>query len=905
MRVFLSAFLLSILACMTFGYTLEYNSSKIIRENGLWLDCKPTAVSYSCYIDHATKIFTSTVSCSYDSENDVYLVGREQKHSFNLIARELLSDINLEISYIAHSCGRLILSLNNCNTTVDTIGLGCPIVMKSIYFSRSCIKNGTNTLSFIADDCPIWISLGKGTCPSGCGPFFARMYTNYTRLQKPEKKSAEGSWIASEKAWNFAISCDNEEISAFLPPDASNLEVVNETGSIAFTVDKGVAKFHCVKNVLISFSQPELTLHIETLDERRNNSYSPGENATVRISSFLANMPAQASIKYENSECTDNPCIFKIPITTPLGLRTLVFFADDGNGHIGHGNITLAVENASFSIIETVNGTKVSNLFIINNTMSRDFSEEISFALPSDYRGNLRVLNEKGLEIDSTQGNGRALFYGFCPSRSTCSYSVVFDVAGSIIFFKQPRLNAEYIEVGKPTPLVIDVLLESENAVRTITATVENKTWDINSIVSLLPLEKKNITFERPTVLAHIGGEKKELFGSTFTYEIAADFSELIQILSAEVRAVIEKSKLEGWNYRQNVRARFDFHDALWAENSTHVILYASNTEKGRHTFTLLYDSSSMQQPPTQPTKQENKQEQDKAETNRPTSHSDDGGLQNASDAECVDLNVCAAYWNVCNSGESESNRQYSNESLQINEKKEDALSHYETEKPARISIFAPQNTEKGNVEILVLKNSLPAEGSVLIKSPSGREFVMKLSRGATSLFFDEPGTWVVSYMGTERTINIGAESSTKNPTSIPTINPKKIDSMLEFLGEVLPFFLVLTFLPILFVLFLLVSRYVFAPNLHARIEPEGIKIRGKGELYDVNISLLFPSNAKINAENASISDTIFGKMVKWRVPVLKGSESSLFRFSSDEKPIRVNITGKMRSGKEVNVEMT
>ncbi len=185
-------------------------------------------------------------------------------------------------------------------------------------------------------------------------------------------------------------------------------------------------------------------------------------------------------------------------------------------------------------------------------------------------------------------------------------------------------------------------------------------------------------------------------------------------------------------------------------------------------------------------------------------------------------------------------------------------------------------------IEIFVVKDGSPWEGSLKIISPSGKNIYVPVKNGKTACVVDEIGDWKISFFGQERVISISEKPGEKRTEEkftarlIGGVYPKSrssdMDSVFVFL-VVMPFL----FFPIIgYLAFRGLGRRGIRLEKRYDGKKVNIKIENNGErIFDIRISDTLPRDADISEYGGGSVKSLLDKdIIRWRRPELGHGET-------------------------------
>ena len=192
----------------------------------------------------------------------------------------------------------------------------------------------------------------------------------------------------------------------------------------------------------------------------------------------------------------------------------------------------------------------------------------------------------------------------------------------------------------------------------------------------------------------------------------------------------------------------------------------------------------------------------------------------------------------------------------------------------------------EGEAIVAVFENGVPAQGSVLFKTPSGVETrrVLELD-GSTAFVFNEVGEWRVSFK------NVGKRVFVKARQGSPAFSGGVVEvgskTGLTVFG-VSPFTTGIAFLALLVLGFVLWKTLYAVVRVRKVFDGHNVVLEvvnregdlSSVELVDVNSEGF---NAVGFTEEPVVEDTIAGKVFRWRKSVLRKGETWRIEYFADE----------------------
>ena len=202
-----------------------------------------------------------------------------------------------------------------------------------------------------------------------------------------------------------------------------------------------------------------------------------------------------------------------------------------------------------------------------------------------------------------------------------------------------------------------------------------------------------------------------------------------------------------------------------------------------------------------------------------------------------------------------------------------------------KIEIIAQSEVQEGYASVSVRANSEPAQGAVLVVSPSMKRHTLPLNFGSTEVLFNEPGPWSVSYSFEYKTIQVHpiAEKQMEAPVNVLP-NPATPLMALSFPN--LPFIQTALLISLLVFVFAVYKRQSETIRFRKSFENNIVRLEilnGRGDLRNLEITDIAPEGtilSTISNPPSEVTEIIFGKHIKWKKSALPKGERMLISYS-------------------------
>ncbi|MFH1750156.1 MAG: hypothetical protein ABH863_00600 [Candidatus Micrarchaeota archaeon] len=200
------------------------------------------------------------------------------------------------------------------------------------------------------------------------------------------------------------------------------------------------------------------------------------------------------------------------------------------------------------------------------------------------------------------------------------------------------------------------------------------------------------------------------------------------------------------------------------------------------------------------------------------------------------------------------------------------------------VEIFAPDKITKGYAPVSVTANSQPAQGSILVLSPSMKRRNLPLELGSTEVLFNEEGEWKISYSFEYKKIMVIAAPGSLAPEESNLPSAQTSFLALNFSKLPLPqAALMFSLLAIGFALYRKnAERILFRKSFENNIVRLEI-INNKTDLKNLEITDIAPEGtilSTISNPPSEVTEIIFGKHIKWKKNDLRKGERMLISYS-------------------------
>ncbi|MEM3030271.1 MAG: hypothetical protein QXH27_00910 [Candidatus Micrarchaeia archaeon] len=908
----LRVFFVSLLLHLAAAAEVAFNYTEEVPGFALYSSCSPRSMgSYPCsYLDNAVKVFTSGRVCSKDVYDNIFLVTRPA-FTFTLPS-PADGTISLSILECYYGIPKVTVSINGrCAADIqNSCYHKCAGGQhgKSVSFPASCFNAGANTLS-ITGESGAFLAQGSGGCPAlSCRsvPLYARMSFSPTTALAQAWASFE--LLADSVRYTLPLlgSSNASVLRVSLPARASNVSCGN------CSLENGVLRVAGASNV--SYLTPAIALTPSLLDGHPRDAYFPGEMARVLASASI-NGTASAGITISetngSSSCltADNgSCVLELPIadSEPLGLKTLLLSAFESPlGSRGAASVAILIE-ANTTDMQNAEGIEENTLtvfFTAINNKHTPFSGTISYSLPADFDGSLEA-EAGGSPVPVSLNGSLAAFNASCPEYANCSFSLRFRVKG-IDKALLEELLPEEARVGQPLRATLKFIFNNTNPVRRIRQTFANASegaWILDAAFGVVELEPNassllsaNASMPGPSECAAPAFSAPSQTRRELRACIRVPENNLTP--SLRIRYAFAKDLLADWasavGGSAGVAIDGSSRDVAWSENASAIEIVVgtnhtnSSLHEGDHRVVFYYDvpappaggggggggsggggsyygsdsgsgdsGSYYSSPPPstfipETTPQAAPTQSQLAEPDATPA----GGEQSTPQAAPTQSQLAEP--DATPAGGVQSNQSQASEGG-----------------PA-VELFFPATALINEpVSIAVLRQGAPVGGWLSITSPAGRVFVKQLSGGRVSFVFDEVGDWSVSYGNVSKAISVAEPEDALSQATKPLSNTLSQRFSLPDYAWILALALLLP-LP---VLALLIYAVAFKPRLELVKSVEGdtvrLRLENAGlELWNAALLDIVQEGELLDAGEAKVSDTIFGRVLRWERGIVRAGE--------------------------------
>ncbi len=841
------------LATAQFDPKLAY--SETYPEFRPWESCYPIGDTYKpCFYNGHSVVLGSIYSCSIDSGTSVYFTNTA---SFSFTPpRKSDATLTFKMYECTYNPRTIKVGINGlCAIDVENRasgGMNLGLTTKSVTIDSSCLIEGENTITI---DGNTELSLGAGACPSlSC--MGAKLFADLTIPQESKDFFSSGSVstdsVLSNYTFNIPIPTGAE--GKFSLPTGAALLSCPECAMVGGSYKIGAGNHtvsYLIENLYMRVAYPNIY-----------SAFLRNETPKVNITTSYAGSPLPSKIYFGNGTLAcDAPfgvCELSLP-EQGVGFFSLELQAlESPIGRRGKAKIEYTIEpDPSVSFSETSDESSLIRAYMITNPTHLPFSQLITYPLPEDTEGNFSITPwPPGISSNSTSLS----FTGSCPRYSNCTYRIAVRMKGVSVSISPPIFPAS-ARVGDPLIGKGTISLTNTNQKRSMASRglIPNCTsgcsWDLN----LSPSETKALEYSLRTSGAS-GCGNEQFWGARPDEAILKVCVSVPENFPAEtsIEYLVPWSLLQ--DYSKGLEARLGTFPIPATAGSSGALLLLGALPPGVHYITISY--ARLAQPP----KDQNSETSKPPHPEIPPKGSDATAQGNQGPGE-----------------------------------DEGAIGQATTPAGSRITIAAPAIAQKGEpVQVVIMSEDAPKEGEVTFVSPTGKRFSVNLVGGRATWVLDEVGTWKILFNGEEREIVVegteganqaldgpGMGGTTGEPTRARSPDPtypgiSAGSPLLPQLGlELGPWVLLLVLLPLLAMpalgYFLIVASR--SPQLSVSKTYDGKKVcleienRG-GQLADIWITDALPDDAVLgDAGGGSFKKTIFGNVLKWRLPSLDSGE--------------------------------
>ncbi|MEM0475430.1 MAG: hypothetical protein QW343_01420 [Candidatus Norongarragalinales archaeon] len=202
----------------------------------------------------------------------------------------------------------------------------------------------------------------------------------------------------------------------------------------------------------------------------------------------------------------------------------------------------------------------------------------------------------------------------------------------------------------------------------------------------------------------------------------------------------------------------------------------------------------------------------------------------------------------------------------------------------AQVDIRCADSFEIGKQKIFVFVDGSLASGKLVLSDGAGSRFERMLERdGSTEFFFDKAGEWIIDYNGTKKK---GVVRERKRFVAPPLQDLREGVSGRNAPGALTGLFswgMAPEWIAVIVLLFALVEVayhrfYYSAPRLRKSFDGKKVSLSvsaGRKALENILLTDYAPDDCVVSnfSEKASVSDTVTGKVLKWRRDSLRPRE--------------------------------
>ncbi|MEM4389695.1 MAG: hypothetical protein QXG98_03450 [Candidatus Micrarchaeia archaeon] len=849
----------------------------------LFASCSPRSMGpYTCsYPDNVVRVFTSGNVCSKDVYKNIFLV---TKPTFTFtIPHPADGTITLSILECYWGIPKLSVSINGrCSADIhNTCYHKCSGGQheRTVSFPANCFNAGTNTLS-ITDGIGALLAQGSGSCPAlSCKsvPLYARMAFSPSTIVR----EANASFELLEDSVRYTLSLlgsSNMSVLRFtLPPRVSNFSCDNcslENDTLSATGALNA-----------SYTVPRIVVLPALLDGHPRDGYFPGERVRIAVTARVAGSPAgDVLVSTSNVSCLtadDGSCVLELLIadSEPLGPKPLTIGAlESPLGSRGEASTSILVEANTTDIVssEELAEAMLAVSFTAINNKHTPFNDTISYPLPADFVGSLEA-EADGSPLPVSLDGSLASFNASCPEYANCSFSLRFRVAGIEKMLVGELLPAE-ARVGQPLHATLKFIFNNTNPLRKIRQTFADASegvWTLDAPFGPIELEPNaslllfaNASMPGPSECA----PPTFLAPSQTRREVRAciRIPEDSRIPTLPIRYAFAKEIMADWASAvagsAGVTVDGSEQDVMWAENSSAIEIVVgtnhtnSSLHEGDHQVVFYYDV------PAPPPSRRGGGRSSYSGSYYPSQPPSPSPSVPPAESPSTIFNAP----NTAAGASAETTPATEPESAPASEPSNQS----QTTEPIgpAIELFLPSTALINEpVSIAVLRQGVPASGWLSITSPSGMVSVGQLSGGRLLFVFDEAGNWSISFGNLTAFIEVVG----------PSLPPKTKPLSNTLSGPQVPdyaWMMVLALLLPLPVLALLIYAVAFRPRLELikSVEGDRVKLRLENvgvELWNARLLDIIQDGELVDAGDAKISDTIFGRVLCWERGIVRANE--------------------------------
>lgn len=800
-----------------------------------WTSCTPIDQHYEACFYFGTNdviFLQGSNRCEYDTRN--YLVGNPY-FSFPLQMTR-----NATIVLYMYRCyerpeyinvsvnGRCISRINNPgyhDRNLEPYYVSAPI-------EGSCFNVGENRITIEGS---VQLSMGAGECPRlSC--LNAPLYADITFQENSERTENLGTMSTGQTSthYSFGVVVPDGANGRFeLPPGVMNVECGAGCAVTSNLVSFGAG------NRTIAYDANNLNVTVSFDNEYA--AYFSNESIVAYVETSFGGTPVSSEIYYSNGSfaCNASSGACEVEFSDRrIGRHLLELEAIENlAGRRGVASVEYSVEHdADVRVSEAFSGGRLVVLHEILNPTHEEFERTLNYSLPEEYAGNLRIDPEPEWWIAS---NRTVSFLARCPLYSNCTYDVSFLVTGTVAVIGEP-VFPERALVGEPVIGTGTVFLANGNSARSLRSQGSigggcsgGCSWDL----ILLPLEDRTLEYRA----SREGATECGIQSSNYQNEtqlfvcinVPAGFPNQTELAYLVPIASIP-------DYGGNPAATLGGKALNVSAGANGLTVYLGKLTAGNH-----YVSVRMRRTDSSIVRRDEKKNQVTEPETKKTETLDREGSDETEPADAV-----AAIW-------------------------------------------SPDACDFGEVlQVTVTVGEEPGKGNVRFVSPSGREFAVQVSGGRASQVMDENGVWRVYFGDSEKTVLVGKEDRmvVAEQTSVKSqakkgsspIYASGTNPLIDLWPWALLALLPLIATPVLGYALLVASR---GPTLLIQKKYDGmnvfLEIENRGaSVTDVRLTDMLPDDAVLGETNGgSFKKTIFGNVVKWRLPALGNNETWRVRY--------------------------
>ncbi|MFH1470356.1 MAG: hypothetical protein ABIF01_01265 [Candidatus Micrarchaeota archaeon] len=791
-----------------------------------WARCSPIGDTYkACFYNGHSVVLGSAYPCMYDAGSSVYFTSTI---SFSFTTpRKANASISLGLYECAYSPRWLTFRVNGiCDIPVENTasgGMNRGLAIKTIPIPSNCLLEGQNTMAILGGDI-FEFSLGSGQCPSlSClgAPLYADFTIPEQSIQLLSNGSVSTNALVSNYSFNLSIPAGTE--GSFSLPQGTVLTSCPECSLQGGTYTIGPGNHsvnYLIENLRISISYPNIY-----------SAFLSNETPKVNITTSHTGSPIQSKVYFENHslacDATAGFCELTLP-ETEMGSHHLNLFALESNiGRRGIAELKYYVESEpEVKYSEASDGSFTTATYELINPTHLEFSKQVEYTIPDDIDGSYSITPmPQNIASNATHVS----FIANCPQYSNCTYKITTKSKGVSVLILPPSFPRT-ARVGEAVIGTGEVILTNTNSKRSMNSRglvpdcSGSCSWDL----SLAPGETRRFSYSvnRPGAI-ECG---REQLSTTSSYEsslrICLQIPENFPIGTSHEYSA-QYSSLP--DYSKGLEARISGVSVGVSLGMSSAIASLGILAPGEHYLLLTYIPKN----------------------------------------EVLNIEPVET-------GETD----------EVDETKDEVEQSNTAPVAPEIIMVVPERAGLGEVvQVTVLSGESPATGEITITSPNGKISPISLSNGQAFTALDELGEWTVSYSNKERTIQVepralAAMQETEKlqndfgPTYTRNSNAQPIG--FEF-GPWVSLLLLLPLLamPALGYFLFTVSR---SPPVRVLKRYDGMEVTIEiencgGPLTDIWVSDSLPDDAVIgNAGGGSFKKTIFGNVLKWRIPTLNGA---------------------------------